>query len=630
MSDDRRFREVNDYAACHGFHSGFPNFHQADYGDGVVYGTMLLSAAQAEWRDVPRIEYGVFHIEDVPAMFRAANDYAARNGYEAAFPNFHQADHGQGVVYGTILLKPGVTEWRDVPRNAYGVYDIEDVGAMMRAANDYAGRNGFAAAFPNFHQADHGQGVVYGTILFHPGMTVWRDVPADLLRMFSTPPERWAIVLCHASDVMPGIDALQRYVNFFTPAGSGRGEAHDYWRDMSYCVGSLQGSVVFGWFDIRHTRAQITAAGRSQVFQWGIEAAGAHGNDLKEYPHRIVVVNVNSDHGKVSGGVLLAYEDSRALEPTFIMHEMGHEFGLDHSFGESSNPCASGDGRPGAYCDVFDIMSAMNVRSFNDAQNRRSGPSLNALSRERLGWLHRSRIWWGKSILQFDQTITLAAVNRPNVEGYLLAKFEAPSRDPAQTSRNTYTLEYRESVGWDRAISGGRVLIHEIRTDGLLRLLTNSNNGTLLAGDELTTPGSAVTVRVISIDYATHTARVRIWTPKSKEKEKEKDRKEVMKEKERMKEREDIAGTKSAVHEKIAVETHLSFDPPSEHVDTGPPPPNEGPLEERLARLEASVQELRHFIKQADRPELDASTSTDDTTSTGSDADETTNPDAST
>src|SRR4051794_39468191 len=33
---DRRFREAHDYAGWHGFATGWPNFHQADYGDGVV------------------------------------------------------------------------------------------------------------------------------------------------------------------------------------------------------------------------------------------------------------------------------------------------------------------------------------------------------------------------------------------------------------------------------------------------------------------------------------------------------------------------------------------------------------------------------------------------------------------
>jgi hypothetical protein len=516
MADDRRFREVNDYAECHGFFSGFPNFHEADYGNGVVYGTILLRDTEAEWRDMPRTEYGVYHIEDVPAMFRAANDYAGRQGYPVAFPNFHQADHGNGVVYGTILIKQGITEWRDVPRDELGVYHIEDVPSMMRAANDYATRNGFAAGFPTFHQADHGQGVVCGIVLFLPSTTVWHDVPADLLRMYSAPPQPWAIILCNLTDVPPGLNSNQRYIEYFTEAGSGNGGAYDYWRDVSYCVGGLQGSQVFGWFDIGHTRVDLAAfsgsAQRNQIFVWGLDAARANRVDLAAFPHKIVVLNVSADHGKAGGGIVLAYEDTRALEPTFFFHEMGHEFGLDHSFGESNTPCASGDGRPGAYCDMFDIMSAMNVHSFQDAQNRSSGPTLNAISRERMGWLHRSQVKnLGKPISA--ETVVLAPLNRQDIEGYQLAKFLAPSRDPAQSILSTYTIEFKEPVSWDRAFLNPHVILHEIRTDGLVRLLTNFHGGhlDLDPNSEFVAPNSTVVVRLLGIDAAVHTATLRIW-----------------------------------------------------------------------------------------------------------------------
>ena len=194
MAEDRRFREVQRYADVHGFFAGFPNFHEGDYGDGVVYGTIFLRDTEAEWRDVPSSEYQIFHIEDVPGLFRAANDYAGRAGFPAAFPNCEQADHGQGAVYGTILMKPGTTEWRDVPRSELGNPQIDDVPAMMRAANDYSARNGFSAGFPTFHQADHGQGVVYGIVLLKPGVSTWRDVPADLLGTDAA--SAWAILLC--------------------------------------------------------------------------------------------------------------------------------------------------------------------------------------------------------------------------------------------------------------------------------------------------------------------------------------------------------------------------------------------------------------------------------------------------
>jgi hypothetical protein len=38
------------------------------------------------------------------------------------FPNFHQADYGQGIVYGTILLHHHTVEWRDVLEDAYNIF----------------------------------------------------------------------------------------------------------------------------------------------------------------------------------------------------------------------------------------------------------------------------------------------------------------------------------------------------------------------------------------------------------------------------------------------------------------------------------------------------------------------------
>jgi hypothetical protein len=244
-------------------------------------------------------------------------------------------------------------------------------------------------------------------------------------------------------------------------------------------------------------------------------AAQANHLDLSGFPHKIVVLNSSSDHGKTGGGVLLGYADSTPLEPTFFFHEMGHEFGLDHSFGESPAACASGDARPGAYCDMFDIMSAMNVHSFTDAQGRRSGPTLNAMSRERLGWLAGSRV---RAALSqpgaTSETIVLAALNRPDAHGALMATFEAPSRDAAQVPDSTYTVELKEPTGWDRAFLYPHVMLHEVRTDGLVRLLTGLSGGghlDMAPHQEFEAPKGSLVVRLLGLDPAAHTATIRIW-----------------------------------------------------------------------------------------------------------------------
>ena len=345
------------------------------------------------------------------------------------------------------------------------------------------------------------------------GWAGWSDFLAEVLAV-----PNWAIILCHLSDVAPGPNARHRYARFFTSVGTGTGGAFDYWREVSYGRGGLRGTTVFRFIDIGRTRAQLNAfsggAQRQQIWQWGLAAAQANGINRAAFSHTCVLLNVSADHGGVGGGIVLAYEDTRALEPSFIAHEMGHGFGLDHSFGENATSCAGGDTRPGAYCDMFDIMSAMNVHTFNDAENRRSGPTLNALSRERLGWLPSARVWTAPAPLH-PETVALAPINRPDIDGYLFARFSAPSRNSVQTALSTYTVEFKEAAGWDRQFLTDHVFIHEVRTDGLIRLLTNFHGGLLDLdpNSEFVAPGGSVVVRLLGVDPVTHTARLRIWAP---------------------------------------------------------------------------------------------------------------------
>jgi Lamin Tail Domain len=219
-----------------------------------------------------------------------------------------------------------------------------------------------------------------------------------------------------------------------------------------------------------------------------------------------VALNADADHGATGGLGVLAYREGRPFEPTFMLHEMGHVMNLAHSFGEQPDPCASGDERPGAYCDVFDLMSAMNVRTFRDSQGRRCGPGLAAPNLQRLGWLHRSRVVSGWPAR--GHTVTLAALNRPDVDAPLALQLGGwPFR------ADYVYVEFRQATRWDRGIRGDVVLLHTVRGDGLTRLLTDSGRGgTLLAGDEIVLDGIVrVVVRVVSIDSAAGTATIRFW-----------------------------------------------------------------------------------------------------------------------
>lgn len=180
----RKFRYAHDYAGRIGYPMGFLNFHQANYGGstGEVRGTILVrQTAYAGWEDVPESALGYSSIDNVPEMMRLANDYAVSHGYKAGMPTFHQASYNGVVVKGIAFFRHEAVEFRDVPACELGYPNLDDVGQMMRGANDYADRQGFSAAFPTFHTANYGSGVVYGVMLFKPGTTDWQDVRyADL------------------------------------------------------------------------------------------------------------------------------------------------------------------------------------------------------------------------------------------------------------------------------------------------------------------------------------------------------------------------------------------------------------------------------------------------------------------
>lgn len=112
-------RATQDYAVRNGFVGGFPNFHRATKKSTEVRGTILLTAEVAEWRDVPLMTLGYPNLEDVEQRFRATQDYASREGFVGGFPTMYHSAGGRLEMpgnprCGTILLKAGQAEWRDV------------------------------------------------------------------------------------------------------------------------------------------------------------------------------------------------------------------------------------------------------------------------------------------------------------------------------------------------------------------------------------------------------------------------------------------------------------------------------------------------------------------------------------
>lgn len=295
------------------------------------------------------------------------------------------------------------------------------------------------------------------------------------------------------------------YRDYYTRFGTG-GQA-DYWRDVTLGAIDLSQSEVFGWYTMTHDSSEVKnlvfPGGRASLVRWGKEAATAAGVQLSKFDAVLVVQNWGVDHGAAAGGVVIVDQNRELIEPTFVSHEMGHLFGLPHSFGEPGiSPCISGSGE---YCDAWDIMSAMNVFSYTGTFQEvdgRSGPGLNVFGIKALGGLPAPRMRTIRSNA-VAETIELAPLNQPLQQGAIYAVSIPP-----------YTIEYRHKAGWDRGLPSDAVLVH-LEKNGRSYLERTAGDAGLHTGDHFTTDSPKIEIEVQSIDPDAQRAVVRVSAIKS-------------------------------------------------------------------------------------------------------------------
>src|SRR5437868_83848 len=104
-------------------------------------------------------------------------------------------------------------------------------------------------------------------------------------RLMPTVDWPWAIILCRFSDIAAEPRPPSYYVDLF--AQNGTGGICDYWRGVSFNSLDLTGSTVFGWFGMAHASSDVSRltfpGDRSQLVQWGLDAAAANGVDLSAF-----------------------------------------------------------------------------------------------------------------------------------------------------------------------------------------------------------------------------------------------------------------------------------------------------------------------------------------------------------
>jgi hypothetical protein len=274
----------------------------------------------------------------------------------------------------------------------------------------------------------------------------------------------WSVLMCKFSGNAAAPQTATWMREFFGSAGAGQEGLYDYFRDQSYGK-LLINADVRDWRTMPYTLAQEAPKSRWDKINDCVATHASAGYTVPAGNRIAVITNAQQDSGSAGGRVLL---DPGAWNVRFAAHEMGHGYGLDHSFSNDLTYQNASWSAPGEYDDPWDEMSAQHVYGFNTTKFGNGGVGLNAFGRDKLGFLP------SYDVLSFGAngatagTVTLAALQRPAAAGYLLVKVPF---DPADVF-HYYTVEYQKKLGWTRGIPADTVLIHEVK-NGRPTLLRN-------------------------------------------------------------------------------------------------------------------------------------------------------------
>lgn len=316
----------------------------------------------------------------------------------------------------------------------------------------------------------------------------------------------WAVILCKFSDHPEEPQAPDFFRQFITTAGLGSGGEADYWAAMSYGAVDLTGSTVFGWFTMPQAYADFTTMSRFDKIMAGINTALANGVDFSTFYGILVMLNAAIDSGAIApdpfgltlSGVTkpfgLVLLDPLAWFDTFASHEMGHGYGLSHSW--STPPDTE-------YGDPWDIMSAQTFGGtwpVFTGNFGNSGPGLIAPYRQKLGWVTQPQVWAISQIGNLPLSMALGVLSAAAPAGTLMAQIFHEAADPF----HYYTLEYRRRIEWDQAVQNDAVILHEVRQNGLAYYLGAMTQGGVIndSGHNLALQGTSLNQNnaVVSID----------------------------------------------------------------------------------------------------------------------------------
>lgn len=378
-----------------------------------------------------------------------------------------------------------------------------------------------------------------------PGAGIrWTSYPSLASSTRSYP---WLVVKCQIADVPTIPTGLDTNIQqFFGISGTGYGNIVDYFHDVSYNRASVLSDTFVGWIQAPFNKAAVSTKSRAQRVTECLQAIPADQRpDFEAFYGVVVVENAVQDGGACYTGqgtltlnnkkynLACVWFDPNSLQTQFAGHEIGHGLGLDHSFDDSGRDCG---GKPGEYCDPWDIMSAQRTNQFVDrnwlvaGQPSGAGPGLNAPALLAMGWIPADNQRRFQIEGDNEQTFKLRALSHARGADPLVVILNVGGPGPFD---GIYTVEYRQGDGWDRGFvssgnsplvvrsSRGTVLVHQYRPVGApaSTLMNGAFAGALQPCNTLVVFGidrSTYHVRVNSFDIADGSATVSIGVGRGK------------------------------------------------------------------------------------------------------------------